>query len=137
MRRAEQRVPVEGLTEMLNDTTLTTNFLQIMQILAIVGSVIYVLSRTIESNKTNTRALEQATKNSADANKAIVERITGVELELRELSKVVVSNARLDERLTAALLRITSLEARRTYERAEIRYELEQRRLTKETPPEE
>lgn len=137
MRRAEQRAPVEGLTEMLNDTTLTTNFLQIMQILAIVGSVIYVLSRTIESNKTNTRALEQATKNSADANKAIVERITGVELELRELSKVVVSNARLDERLTAALLRITSLEARRTYERAEIRYELEQRRLTKETPPEE
>src|ERR1700733_15327778 len=101
---------------MLNDTTLTTNFLQILPILAIVASVIFVLSRTIESNKTNTRAIEQSSKSTAETNKAIVDRIAGVETEIRELSKVVVSNARLDERLTAALLRITALEARRQYE---------------------
>jgi hypothetical protein len=97
---------------MLSDTQAITNILQIMQIAAIVGSVIFVLSRTIEANKTN-----------AKTNEAIVERIGGVENEIKELSKVVVSNARLDERLTAALLRITALEARRNFELAERRYQ--------------
>jgi hypothetical protein len=96
----------------LSETTAITNILQIMQILAIIGSVIFVLSRTIESNKTNTKT-----------NEAIVARIGGVENEIKKLGEVVVSNARLDERLTAALLRITALEARRTYERAESRWQ--------------
>lgn len=119
---------------MINDSQAITNILQIMQILAIVGSVIFVLSRTIESNKTNTRAIEESHRTNTETNRAIVERIGGVETEIKKLGEVVVSNARLDERLTAALLRITALEARRIYAQAENRYKAGQ--LPKDEVPE-
>lgn len=44
--------------------------------------------------------------------------MAGVQREISELSKIVVSNARLEEQLKAALLRITALEALRIYNRA-------------------
>ena len=67
---------------------------QVMNIVAIVAGVIWAIA-TVRTQLSDAQ-----------------ERIGGVELELKKLSEVVISNARLEERLTAALLRITALETR-------------------------
>ena len=40
------------------------------------------------------------------------DELNGIQQELKKLAEVLIANARTDERVTAAILRITALEAR-------------------------
>lgn len=40
------------------------------------------------------------------------DELSGIQQELKKLAEVLIANARTDERVTAAVLRITALEAR-------------------------
>lgn len=72
---------------------------QVMNIVAIIGGGVWALAVARGQ-------LDSMRGSLVDAKG----RIGGVEAELKKLSEVIVSNARLEERLTAALLRITALE---------------------------
>ena len=88
------------------DTTISIgSIIQIGEMLVVGIAFVFAMRGAVDK-------LAERLAGMSDRVGSIDERVGGVEAELKKVSDILVSNARIEEKVTAANLRITALEAR-------------------------